>query len=255
MAKGELLDRQDELAAIDARLAGAVDEDGGLLVIEGPAGIGKRSCSVQPSIGPDRRAFEPSAAGRRRSRGTSPSVSSLRWTVAYNDGRLYCTRSNDQRLFWRWFALESGSVGSQEYLPSAGTGAAPPAWRSPALGSTPAGTTTACTGPTSTGPASTAIASWSTTEACRARRGARCGHWPSPRRRCGHRNGRTGAGDDQLSSRAVGGRILPGHPADGGTGHRALRDGRELRGRLLSAGRDRPVGHPVLGPVGGDPPD
>jgi DNA-binding CsgD family transcriptional regulator len=43
MAKEELLDRQDELAAIDARLAGTADEEGGLLVIDGPAGIGKTS--------------------------------------------------------------------------------------------------------------------------------------------------------------------------------------------------------------------
>ena len=41
MAKEGLLDRKDELAAIDARLADAVREDGGLLVIDGPAGIGK----------------------------------------------------------------------------------------------------------------------------------------------------------------------------------------------------------------------
>lgn len=41
-------------------------------------------------------------------------------TVAYKDGRLYYTRSNDQRLFWRWFSLESGIVGAQEYLASSG---------------------------------------------------------------------------------------------------------------------------------------
>ncbi|MGH3115865.1 MAG: delta-60 repeat domain-containing protein, partial [Gaiellales bacterium] len=38
--------------------------------------------------------------------------------VAYDQGRLYYTRSNDSRLFWRWFALESGIVGAQEYVAS-----------------------------------------------------------------------------------------------------------------------------------------
>ena len=39
--------------------------------------------------------------------------------VAYSKGRLYYTRTNDTRLFWRWYSLESGIIGSQEYLASA----------------------------------------------------------------------------------------------------------------------------------------
>ena len=36
-----LLDREDDLAAIDAALAEAVGGTGGILLIEGPPGIGK----------------------------------------------------------------------------------------------------------------------------------------------------------------------------------------------------------------------
>jgi PA14 domain/Domain of unknown function (DUF5122) beta-propeller len=39
--------------------------------------------------------------------------------LAYKAGRLYYTRTNDTRLFWRWFSLESGIIGAQEYLASA----------------------------------------------------------------------------------------------------------------------------------------
>jgi hypothetical protein len=38
--------------------------------------------------------------------------------VAYSKGRLYYTRTNDTRLFWRWYSLESGIIGAQEYLAS-----------------------------------------------------------------------------------------------------------------------------------------
>ncbi len=36
--------------------------------------------------------------------------------VAYHQGRLYYTRTNDPRLFWRWFSLESGIIGAQEFV-------------------------------------------------------------------------------------------------------------------------------------------
>jgi hypothetical protein len=39
-------------------------------------------------------------------------------TAAYRDGRIFYTKTNDTRLFWRWFSLESGIVGAQEYLAS-----------------------------------------------------------------------------------------------------------------------------------------
>ena len=38
--------------------------------------------------------------------------------AAYDQGRIYYTKSNDSRLFWRWYSIESGIVGSQEYLSS-----------------------------------------------------------------------------------------------------------------------------------------
>jgi hypothetical protein len=38
--------------------------------------------------------------------------------VAYLNGRLYYTRTNNTGLFWRWFSIESGIVGAQEYVAS-----------------------------------------------------------------------------------------------------------------------------------------
>lgn len=42
----QLLDREDDLAAIDAALAEAVGGAGGILLIEGAAGIGKTTRSI-----------------------------------------------------------------------------------------------------------------------------------------------------------------------------------------------------------------
>ncbi|MBA3286527.1 MAG: hypothetical protein H0U21_00695 [Acidimicrobiia bacterium] len=41
-------------------------------------------------------------------------------TVAatFHQGRIYYTKSNDTRLWWRWYSIESGVVGAQEYLSS-----------------------------------------------------------------------------------------------------------------------------------------
>lgn len=39
-------------------------------------------------------------------------------TAAYKNGRIYYTRTNDTRLWWRWYSLESGIIGAQEYLAS-----------------------------------------------------------------------------------------------------------------------------------------
>jgi hypothetical protein len=38
--------------------------------------------------------------------------------AAYDQGRIYYTKSNDSRLFWRWYSIESGIIGGQEYLSS-----------------------------------------------------------------------------------------------------------------------------------------
>jgi hypothetical protein len=38
--------------------------------------------------------------------------------LAYYQGRLYYTRTNDSRLFWRWYSLESGIIGSPEFVAS-----------------------------------------------------------------------------------------------------------------------------------------
>lgn len=38
--------------------------------------------------------------------------------AAYDKGRLYYLRAGDNRLFWRWFSLESGIAGSSEFVAS-----------------------------------------------------------------------------------------------------------------------------------------
>jgi hypothetical protein len=39
-------------------------------------------------------------------------------SAAYHQGRIYYIKSNDSRLFWRWYSIQSGIAGSQEYLAS-----------------------------------------------------------------------------------------------------------------------------------------
>ena len=38
--------------------------------------------------------------------------------AAYDNGRLYYLRDGDNRLFWRWFSIESGIAGSSEFVAS-----------------------------------------------------------------------------------------------------------------------------------------
>lgn len=40
--------------------------------------------------------------------------------VAYDNGRIYYLRNGDNRLWWRWFSLESGIVGSNEFVANSG---------------------------------------------------------------------------------------------------------------------------------------
>jgi hypothetical protein len=39
--------------------------------------------------------------------------------AAYHQGRIYYTRTNSSSLHWRWFSLESGIIGAQEYVANA----------------------------------------------------------------------------------------------------------------------------------------
>ena len=41
--------------------------------------------------------------------------------AAYSQGRIYYTKSNKTGLYWRWYSLESGVVGGQEYVSSSST--------------------------------------------------------------------------------------------------------------------------------------
>ena len=38
--------------------------------------------------------------------------------ATYYQGRIYYTKTNDGRLFWRWYSIQSGIIDSQEYLAS-----------------------------------------------------------------------------------------------------------------------------------------
>ena len=40
--------------------------------------------------------------------------------AAYAHGRIYYTSTDDTRLYWRWYSLESGIIGGQEYISSGG---------------------------------------------------------------------------------------------------------------------------------------
>jgi hypothetical protein len=36
--------------------------------------------------------------------------------AAYHQGRIYYTRTDSSSLYWRWFSLESGIIGAQQYV-------------------------------------------------------------------------------------------------------------------------------------------
>ena len=41
--------------------------------------------------------------------------------AAYHQGRIYYTRTDNSQLYWRWFSLESGIIGAQQYVANSGS--------------------------------------------------------------------------------------------------------------------------------------
>jgi DNA-binding CsgD family transcriptional regulator len=101
MAGEELLDRQTELAVIEARLAGAVAGGGGLLVIEGPAGIGKTAL-LRAAIDRAR-----SADARILSAWAAP----LEQDLAFGVARAVFQPTQSEMTAGEWEALSQGAAG------------------------------------------------------------------------------------------------------------------------------------------------